>query len=435
MRTNLVFAVLMAAALAAGGWAADDGIGVAEGSSATLSLDFPNAKTNEIRLARVTGWIRERAPSCPPDLTVAIAQQFLAELQESHPEQLDRLPAADFPVRDIEPALLRQMAAQLKGSQWADLREVLARRRIAAVLESEGAAAATATADAGGLIAKIKDVSQVQYRRLIEGRMEEDDLVRMLKKARSGDTVSRETQPEQAKTLTAAMIVSEFSRHNQVGAALQRLRAYTIEARLKTASGKEQHLLLFKMRPDRFRLAVLVEGTTQFIVAGDGQHFWQQAPGQPPQIVPAEKIGERRYMGEFIDPLFAEEGFSYERLADGALGGQKFYRIAVRRADASGYVAQIAPETYREIGREDSDGLKTAYSDFRQVAGITFAFREEAVDREGRKGVLELTRVTPNPGLIQDFFEPDAQGGQSYFAVEQLLPRPPSAVAAKPPAK
>ena len=421
----------MAAAFSAGGWAADDGAPGAEGSAAALSLDLssatPAAKTDEIRLARVTGWIRERAPSCPPDLMVAIAQQFLAELQESHPDQLDRLPAADFPVRDIETSLLRQMAAQLKGSQWADLREVLARRRVAAVLESEGVAVATATADAAGLMAKIKDVSQVQYRRLIEGRMEEDDLARMLKKVRSGDTVSHETLPEQTKTLTAAAIVAEFSRHNQVGAALQRLRAYTIEGRLKTASGEEQRLLLFKMRPGRFRLAVLVKGTTQLIVAGDGQHFWQQTPGQPPQIVSSEKIGTRRYLGEFIDPLFAEEGFSYERLADGSSGRQKFYRIAVRRSDGSSYIAQIEMESFRQTGREEADGGNTAYSDFRQIAGVTIAFREEATDREGRKGVLELIRVTPNPGLIQDFFESDVQGGQSYFAVEQLLPRPPVA--------
>jgi hypothetical protein len=276
-------------------------------------------------------------------------------------------------------------------------------------------------------MAKIKDVSQVQYRRLIEGRMEEDDLARMLKKVRSGDTVSHETLPEQTKTLTAAAIVAEFSRHNQVGAALQRLRAYTIEGRLKTASGEEQRLLLFKMRPGRFRLAVLVKGTTQLIVAGDGQHFWQQTPGQPPQIVSSEKIGTRRYLGEFIDPLFAEEGFSYERLADGSSGRQKFYRIAVRRSDGSSYIAQIEMESFRQTGREEADGGNTAYSDFRQIAGVTIAFREEATDREGRKGVLELIRVTPNPGLIQDFFESDVQGGQSYFAVEQLLPRPPVA--------
>ena len=266
--------------------------------------------------------------------------------------------------------------------------------------------------------------------------MEADDLELAIKKARGGDALRPLPTSAETKTLTASDIVSEFSRHNQVGSAVQRLRAYTIEAKLKTASGEEQHLLLFKMRPDRFRLAVLAGGTTRFIVAGDGQRFWQQVPGQPPQNVPADKIGTRRYLGEFIDPLFASEGYSYERMADGSSGAQKFYRLAVRRSDSSSYVAHIDEDSFREIGREESDGGSTQYSDFRQIAGVTIAFREEATDREGRKGVLELVRLTPNPGLIQDLFEPAVQAEQGFFAVEQLLAHAPVAAGEpKSPAK
>jgi hypothetical protein len=162
-------------------------------------------------------------------------------------------------------------------------------------------------------------------------------------------------------------------------------------------------------------------------MAGEGRVFWQQVPGQEPQPVPAEKMGTRRYLGEFLDPLFAGEGFTYERLADGASEGRKFYRIAVRRPDGSGYVARIDMDSFQQIGREDGDGAYTRYSDFRKVAGMTIAFREEATDREGRKGVLELVRMAPNPGLIGDLFEPTAQGGQSYFVFERLLAGPPSA--------
>jgi hypothetical protein len=44
--------------------------------------------------------------------------------------------------------------------------------------------------------------------------------------------------------------------------------------------------------------------------------------------------------------------------------------------------------------------------------------------------------MTPNPGLIQDLFEPAAQAEQGYFAVEQILARaPPAAAESKSPAK
>jgi len=427
MRTNAVSAVSVATVICAGAWATDSAGPPIDQPAVTLSLETPAApvaaKPSEARQVRVTEWIRQLVPACPPDAMVAAAQHFLEELQERHPDQLDRLLAADFPVRDIEPSLLRHVAAQLTGPAWGPLREELARRRLETWLVQEGAATAAITPEGTALLAKIKSSSQVQYRRLLEGRMEDDDLALVLKRVRGGEAARAAPAPGQTKTLTAAAIVSEFTRHNQAGSALQRLRAYTVEGRLKTTSGEEQHLLLFKMRPDRFRLAVLVGGTTRLIIAGDGQSYWQQAPGQPAQIIAPDKIGERRYLGEFMDPLFGGEGFSYERLADDSSGGRKFYRIAVRRTDGSGYIAHIDAETFQETGREQSDGGTTRYSDFRQVAGITMAFREEATDKEGRKGVLELTRVTPNPGLIQDLFEPAASSDQSYFAVEQLLAR------------
>jgi len=440
MRTKALFTVFLALVSPLCGKAADNVAPASGPPTVTISLTDSaspaTAKNGEARLARVTGWIRERAPGCPPDAMVSAAQRFLEDLQENHPDQVDHLLAEDFPVHEVEGALLQQIAAQLKGSQWGDLREELARRRVGVVLAREGSAPAAASADAASLMAKIKDMSQVQYRRLLEGRMEADDLVLLLKKARGTDAVRPKTASAETKTLTASDIVSEFARRNQVGSALQRLQAYTIEATLKTAAGEEQSLLLFKMRPNRFRLAVLKDGTTRFIVAGDGEHFWQQVRGQPPETVTADKIGTRRYLAEFIDPLFAGEGINFERLADGASGAQKFYRLAVRRPDGSGYIAEIDQETFHETGREDTDDGHTVFSDFRQIAGVTIAFREEATDREGRKGVLQLVRMTPNPGLIQDLFNPTDQPGQGYFVVEQLMGRAPSTAGdAKSPAK
>jgi len=430
MRPNVVVAVLLVAVVSPLGRAAD-GRATAPSSepAVTLSLDSastaPAVKPSDARLARVTGWIRERAPGCPQDLNVLAAQRFLEDLQERHPDQLDRLLADDFPVREVESTLLQQVATQLKGSQWNDLREELARRRVEAVLAQQGSGKTAINADAASMMAKIKDSSQVQYRRLLDGRMEEDGLELLLKKLRGGDVPRSVPAGAETRLLTAAEIVSEFSRHNQVGSALQRLRAYTVEARLKTASGEEQHLLLFKMRPHRFRLVVQVAGSTRIVVAGDGNRYWEQAPGQETQIVPPDKIGTRRYFGEFLDPMFAEEGFSFGRLADDSSGGRRFYRITVRRSDGSHYIAQIDMEKFQEIGREEADGGSTQYSDFRQVAGVTIAFHEEATDREGRKGQLDIVRITPNPGLIEDIFEPDAQAGQGYFAVEQLLAEKP----------
>ena len=425
----------MAMACSACGWAADGATPAAGPPSVTLTLEAAGVRAAEsrpgdARLARVSGWITERVPACPPDAAIGAAQQFLQELEERHPEQLDRLLAADFPVREIESPLLRQVAVQLTGPRWTSLREELARRRVEIVLASaETGRVASGSANAAGLIAKLKKSSEVQYRRLLDGRLEDDDLAQVLRKAGQTASGPGPLVPAAPKTLTAADIVSEFARRNQEGSALGRMQAYVVEGRLRPAAGEEQHLLLFKMRPDRFRLVVQVAGSTRLIVAGEGHHFWQQSPGQPVQTVAPEAMGAQRYMAEFADPLLTSEGYAYERLADGAADQQKFFRIAVRRSDGSGYVAQIDQETFRETGREDADGSRARYSDFRTVAGVAFAFREEATDRQGRKGVLELTRITANPGLVEELFKAPSPEDQSYFAFERLL-----ASGAEPPA-
>jgi hypothetical protein len=132
-------------------------------------------------------------------------------------------------------------------------------------------------------------------------------------------------------------------------------------------------------------------------------------------------MGSRRYLAEFVDPLFSAEGYAFERLPDGGSGNARFFRIRVRRSDDSTYVARIDAQSYRQIGREEADGSIVSFSDFREVSGVTFAFREEVTNQGGQKGSMTLTRITVNPGLIEDFFTPSPQGEQVFFDFEKML--------------
>jgi hypothetical protein len=173
------------------------------------------------------------------------------------------------------------------------------------------------------------------------------------------------------------------------------------------------------MRPDRFRMVLRQGGFTRYIMAAEGDRFWQQLPGQTPQIASARNVGERRYLQEFSDPLFVREGFAFERLPDGEEEGQAFYRIAVRRPDGSRYVARIDLKDYHQIGRENPDKSVARYSDFRDVAGVTLAFREDVTDAAGKKAQLVISRITPNPGLIASFFLPRPLQVPDLFAAEK----------------
>ena len=378
-------------------------------------------KFTESQMAFVLGWIKQAVPECPAAISMTVAEAFLEDLQQQHPDKLEQLGTRDFPAAAFESTLLQQVGVKLNGAAQGALREETARRRVGAVLTAGGRDSQKARADAAGLVVKLKDASPPQYRRLVEGKMDDDDLELLLKKSSQSAAAPIVAIPVKPKVLTASDIVSEYARRNQTGSALQHLRAYAVQGKLKTATGEEQELLLFKLRPDRFRMVVRSAGLTRLILASDGTRFWQQAPGQPAQVVPAKEMGSRIYLAEFADPLFVGEGYTFDRRDDGTTEGREFYRIGVRRPDGSGYVACIDTETFRETARESDDRSVTRYSDFREVGGVTYAFREEIADTAGHKVVFTLSSLAPNPGLIQDFFELPSAQNTNYFKLEQLM--------------
>ena len=405
--------------------------GVGAGAPANdqkVSVNVPS-RFSEAQREYIHSWVRELIPDCPREHASAAAEKFLQELQRQSPADLDRLMEARFPVRSYHSMLLRVIGAQLTGDTYIELREKVAHRRVQAILENEAGGKVTSGFETAELVTKIKNMAPVYPRRLFEGRMEDDELVLLIKKARESGTESVAALPAKPKVLAASDIVSEFSRRNQEGSAWQRLRALSIQGRLSTAGGQELEVLLFKMSPDRFRMVMMIGGTTQGITAFDGAKYWQQMRNQLPQPIDSKSIGSARYLGEFIDPLIAGEGISYERLPDGMADGQPVFRLKVRRSDGSSYVAWIDAETFRQVGRETEDKTVIRYLDFRVIAGITMAFREESTDAAGKKNVLVVTRMTPNPGLIQDFFEPPSSSRPGYFELEGMIARPPLAVA------
>jgi hypothetical protein len=377
-------------------------------------------KFSDAQLARVSGWMRELAPSCPPAALAAAAQHFLEELQWRQPDSLERLVTDSVSAKDFESMLLRHLAVQLTAAPQAALREELARQRVQ-VLLAHGASASAATSQAAArLIEKLKSTSQVYYRRLLEGRIEDEDLIPLLTDARQAGMARAPLASAKPKELTAADILAEFSRRNLKDLALEHLRAYTIDGTLTDAGGHESHLLLFKLRPDRFRLHMLVGNRTRYILSADGRQFWQEAPGGKPQVVSREALGPRVYLAEFVNPLYGElENYSFKRIEDGTLDGKKIYRLSVVRADGSHYVTCIDPDTFHEVGNELDGGIRVRYSDFREVAGLTVAFREETSDAKGHKDVFVLAQFTANPGLVQEFFETTPHD-LNFFVFEYL---------------
>jgi hypothetical protein len=407
------------------------GLSSAAGADEPADTSTPAAGFSEVQLSFVKSWIQERVPECPGQTVDAVANHFLEDLKANRPEKFEQLLSPDFPEAKFDSELLRDVAAHLPGGAWTQLREQLALRRIRALIEAGNGPDDTTAADAAALVAKVKAASDIDYGRLLDGRVDDDDLASVLRKdQRAGES---HPSPEAAKprVLTAADIVSEFSRHNQEGTATQQLYAYVSEGSLESSEGTFEVVVL-KLRPDFVRVVVEKDGKVQSVIAGHGGRFWKQVPGSAPFPVPQEAAAEFRHLGEFLDPLFTGEGYTFERLPDGQSGSSAYYRIGVRRADGSEYTVQIDSQTFREIGRERPDGSTASSSDFRVVAGVTISFREETKDKLGKGTVFTLERFTPNPGLAQVLFDEPGPRDQGYFAVGHLLAESADRSKAKP---
>jgi outer membrane lipoprotein-sorting protein len=389
--------------------------------------DLPAPKFSDAQIARVTGWMHDLAPSCPPAPIASAAQRFLEELQWQQPDKMDRLLTDSVSAHDFESMLLRHLARQLSSAPQAPLREQLAGERVR-VLLAESVAGSTATPQAAAaLLGKLKNNAPVYYRQLLEGHIDDDDLVPLLKETRLAGTAAAHVASAKPQALTADDILAAFSEHNQTNLALQKMRAYKLSGTL-TENGQEQKILLFKLRPDRFRFHCAVNGSTRYILASNGTKCWLQAPGKKTLTVSLDEIGSKRHLAEFVNPLFGEtENFSFERLDDGTIDGRKVYRVAVRRPDGSHYVACIDPATFHEIADELDQGAIVRNSDFRAIGGLTMAFRQETTNAKGEKNIFVLNEFTPNPGLIQEFFEAQPGHDENYFVFEKLLAGAPLA--------
>ena len=445
MRFKFVSGFLLSMALLTWGRAADQAapaandaavslkLSSASGSAASAAASEPPApKFSDAQLSRVSGWMKGMAPSCPPAALASAAQHFLEELQWRQPDMLERLLTDSVSASDFESALLRHLAVQLTAAPQAALREQLALRRVEVLLAQEGKTPAPTPQAAAALLGKLKSNFEAYYRQLLEGHLDDDDLMPLLTEAGRIGTAAAQLAPAKPEELTATDILSEFSRHNQKDQALEQLRAYTIDGQITDAMGRVQRILVFKLRPDRFRLHVVIGDSTRYILAHDGTKFWQQIPGGKTEIVTRESVKSRAYLLEFMNPLFGEmDSYTFDRIEDGTWAGQKVYQITVHRSDGSHYVACIDPDTFHEVGEVYAGGIRVRYSDFREVAGVTVAFREETSDTTGHTDVFVLTRFTPNPGLVQEFFESIPGHDLNYFVFEKLASR---AAGAKAPA-
>lgn len=371
--------------------------------------------------ATVLTWLRELVPDCPPEIAVDIAARFIDDLQRYHPADAERLTGTNFPTREYQSRLLQIAGTRLSGASEATQREAVALRRVQAMLEQDGRPAAVG--DGQAIVNGIKSNSAKTYARLVEGKMDDDELRRLARTDRTKDATDKvsASAPPKPKVLSAGEILSEFARRNQNGAAAARLRGYAVESTMRVGDGPARTMLLYKLRPDFFRLQVPADAAQAgFIVGFDGARYWRQTEGTA-AILTAEGARSLVHQREFLDLLFEPGDSRSERIEDTVVDGRPCFQIVVKRRDGSGFIAQVDQENYRVLQRYDADGRRIQYSDFREFAGLTLAHREVITQPDGRVTTMEIARIAANPGLVRTFFSPPMSGQPDLFSLEKAV--------------
>ena len=364
---------------------------------------------------QLTTWINTQIPQVPAERDREIAKAFLTRVADRRPDLAEALRAGRTDINPFASELLRESAATLSAPEYAALREQLARRRVGIILKTNQEDASDAAANSA--IERLNTVSSVYKRKLVEGKVDDDDLWLLLKRIRGHDT-EKQAKAAVPHELTAAEIVDEYARRNQTGAAAQKLQAYSMQATLRTATGTTQKLTIFRMRPDLLRLVVSASDSTELVLIENGGQYWQEAKGQPTIAIPTKDIGSRKYLAEFLNPLFAQENYTFQRIEDEKIGDQKIYRLKVTRHDGSEYISCINAESFREVAHEKDNGLKIELNDFRDLGGVTVAYHETITSELGQQSQLQVERATANPGLIADLFQPNRAKTQEYYSLE-----------------
>jgi hypothetical protein len=161
-------------------------------------------------------------------------------------------------------------------------------------------------------------------------------------------------------------------------------------------------------RPGRMRIDIIASGKHVFTEAFDGEKGWQWQEGKEQKETGASPTATLRHGVELPGNLFGlhelgQRGHRVELTGREKIDGAEYYALRIMLADGYETSLFVDPQTWRITRRRDVRALhpdidptpttiEVQKSDFRQIAGVWFAFLSEDVDLKTGK-VIESTRV------------------------------------------
>lgn len=197
--------------------------------------------------------------------------------------------------------------------------------------------------------------------------------------------------------------------------ALERVKAYRAEGLLLSAMRhSESPTVRIFARPDRFKVLIDYEGGAEARWV-DGPHGWRNEAGKALEPAKGPMVAAMLLQAARMNvPWILYERSGMAELTDSLTeDGVRCAGVQVPLAEGMVLRAWVHPGSFmivRSQGLMSHGGMsthfETSYSDFRDVHGVKFAFREENFASGVQTAVTTLRSVTLNPPLRPDEFAP-----------------------------
>lgn len=180
------------------------------------------------------------------------------------------------------------------------------------------------------------------------------------------------------------------------------LNSIVIEGEVSIDVSQTVNIKVEHRRPYLKRVSFIANGTEQLSEGYDGTNAYTHN----------ELDGKYRQLKEYKPDAFetdffnySKKGFKAEFVGKEQVREQEAFKVQLTKNNQVNYY-WFSTKTYQLI-KEQTETEIAYYSDFRQVDGLTFAFRTEATPTGGKEYVVVFDEVIPNAHIPDKRFDFD----------------------------
>jgi len=388
---------------------------------------------------RLYALLERGLPGATPERLAAVARDFEVQLHRSSPNLAMRFATGRMDDEELEPrvaAFLRKLEGTRAGVAAAAPAEP--RARVLAALGRQALAPAAETERdelADRFLTALAARSRIVHADLLAGRLSDENLDSRL-------AVFLEDQraaaiPEVPAATSAAAEAERFALRN-FGRPAERVDAIALRCTVELPDGRRD-LVVYRKRPDFFRLHFCENGIVTLATGFDGSRAWMQRPARPGVEVPAAEAAPLQRSARFDHALVGWEERGAVLTVVSRDDAKNLIRLSVREKEGTEIISTIDTKTYEETASEEHrpDGTveETRFRDYRRFGILNVPQVQESWKGGTLRTTTRVTDVVLNPGLLDSVFARPRGGAldfMDYMGALGVVARAAPAAAAAP---